>query len=74
MYSVGQRVKAPNGEIGIIKSVQEGNGVLAKGYFCTFGKWTLFMRYDSVTKLEEEPKLEPKPMTKKQQMTIFDIL
>ena len=58
MYKVGDKVKAPNGDIGTIKSVYEKSNSTAQGYMVSFSDtpMSLFMAEGTVT-LVEEPKI-----------------
>ena len=63
MLQEGTKVKAPNGDIGIIKSVNEGGGLFARGYFVKFEDGSLFMREASV-----DPIIEMKETSEGQMM------
>lgn len=54
-YQVGEKVIAPSGEIGVIKSAHEQRGFQAQGYFVKFSDCTLFMP-EEVLKSAEQPK------------------
>lgn len=60
MLAESTKVKAPDGTIGIIKSSQEGNGYMARGYMVKFEDFpiTLFMPEKCVEPVIEMKELE----------------
>ena len=55
-YKVGEKVYAPNGDIGVIKAVHESKGsMLAEGYSVKFDDCTLFLVQDCLRLVNNEP-------------------
>ena len=54
-YKVGEKVYAPNGDIGVIKAAYEAKGQQAEGYTVKFEDCTLFLSQDSLRLVNEEP-------------------
>ena len=54
-YKVGELVKAPNGDVGVIKACYEARGQQAEGYTVKFEDSTLFLTQDSLRLVNDEP-------------------